>query len=127
MDGRVDRRGSRREHRPRGLRVVRRQFTFLLAEGCPNCPLGHNMQLRYTRFQVPRGARADAESGRDLVIIKLAQELRATYQIRLLAFRAKTSAMRLMLYVAKSCRIHPTLATLIHETDGSVRVIRREQ
>ena len=46
------------------------------------------MDSRYTRHQIPRGARADAETNDRIVLVKNVPLLRATYQIRLLAFRA---------------------------------------
>ncbi|WP_426732695.1 hypothetical protein [Myxococcus faecalis] len=49
--------------------------------------------------------------------------LRATYQIRLLAFRAVEIRKRLVLVVPKHCKFHSSLKTLIRTTG---RTIQRE-
>ena len=48
-----------------------------------------NGGYRYTRHQVPRGAKADAERDGALFLLKNVSSLRLTYQIRLLTFLAK--------------------------------------
>jgi hypothetical protein len=82
------------------------------------------MDFRYTRHQVPRGARADAESGNALYLIKSVTSLRLTYQIRLLAFRAMESKMVLIIKVPKHCDIHPSLRAYLKEFPKLVRMER---
>ncbi|WP_408891318.1 hypothetical protein ACJ2CR_16940 [Myxococcus faecalis] len=81
------------------------------------------MTLKYTRHQVPRGTRPDAETNDKLYLIKSVSILRATYQIRLLAFRAVEIRKRLVLVVPKHCKFHSSLKTLIRTTG---RTIQRE-
>jgi len=80
------------------------------------------MRFRYTRHQVARGSRADAETFDTLFLIKNVSVIRATYQIRLLAFNATQSRKRLVIKVPKHCRIHPTLRELIAQLPKTVRV-----
>ena len=79
---------------------------------------------RMTSFQVARGARADAEQFNRMYLIKNVSRLRATYQIRLLAFRAVTSGLKLVLRVPERCMIDPTLAELIRATNAIISVER---
>lgn len=81
------------------------------------------MQLRYTPHQVPRGARADAEKGNKIYLIKKVRSLRATYQVRLLALRARQEGRVLVLMVPKGCTYHPSLKLLVHQFRD---VFRRE-
>ena len=71
-----------------------------------------DMVFRYTKHQVARGAIADAESGDTLYLLKNVSELRATYQIRLLAFRAVKEGKRLVIRLPSSARIYPSLREL---------------
>lgn len=82
------------------------------------------MRLRYTRHQIRRGARADAETFDTLFLIKNVSVIRATYQIRLLAFNATESGKRLVIKVPKHCRVHPTLRELITQLPKTLRVER---
>ena len=77
--------------------------------------------LRYTKHQVPRGARPDAETLDQIVLIKNVSTLRATYQIRLLAFKAYESGKKLVLTVPKNCRIHETLRSLAETLPKNMR------
>jgi hypothetical protein len=54
-------------------------------------------------------------------LIKNVSVLRATYQIRLLAFKAVESRKTLTLNVPKSCRFHPSLEDLIEVTGKAIR------
>jgi len=73
-----------------------------------------------TRHQVPRGTRADAEKFNRLYLIKMVHTLRATYQIRLLTFRAVSEGLQLVLAVPKVCKFHPSLLDLIEETGNTI-------
>jgi hypothetical protein len=79
------------------------------------------MEWKYTRHQVPRGARPDAETSNRIYLIKNVMMLRATYQVRLLAFKAMSSQKQLILKVPPSCRFHPSLKGLIKTTGKTVK------
>jgi len=61
------------------------------------------VELRYTKHQVARGARPDAVDGDTWFLLKFVSRLRLTYQIRLLAFGAEQSGVRLVIRVPKGC------------------------
>jgi hypothetical protein len=73
-----------------------------------------------TRHQVPRSARADAEKFNRMYLIKSVTTLRATYQIRLLAYRAVTQGLKLVIRVPSTCRFDPSLLDLIEETGKAI-------
>jgi len=80
------------------------------------------MQFRYTRHQVPCGARADAETFDKIILIKNVSTIRATYQIRLLAFKAVETRKRLVITIPKHCQLDNTLRDLMKELPKTVRV-----
>jgi hypothetical protein len=82
------------------------------------------MELKFTRHQVPRGSRPDAETSDSIYLIKNVTVLRATYQIRLLAFKALESHKKLFLKVPLTCKFHSTLKSLIKTTG---KIIKREE
>jgi hypothetical protein len=73
-----------------------------------------------TKHQVPRSARADAEQFNRLYVIKKVTTLRATYQMRLLAFRAKSEGLKLVLKVPSGCKFDHTLSELIRKTGKTI-------
>jgi hypothetical protein len=77
-----------------------------------------------TRHQTPRSARADAEKLNRLYLIKNVSTLRATYQIRLLTFRAVSEGLKLIIRVPRGCRFESSLLKLIRDT-GTV-VLRED-
>jgi hypothetical protein len=79
------------------------------------------MELKYTRHQVPRGSRPDAETIDKIYLIKNVSMLRGTYQIRLLVFKAVKSHKTLMLKVPQSCRFHASLKELIKMTGKTIK------
>lgn len=79
------------------------------------------MELKYTRNQIPRGSRPDAETIDKLYLIKNVSMLRATYQIRLLAFKAVQSHKKLVLKVPKTCQFHASLKDLIKMTRSTIK------
>lgn len=83
-----------------------------------------DIPYRFTRHQVPRAARADAERQDALILIKNASSLRLTYQIRVLASRASESRKKLVISVPAGCRIHRTLRDFQKEHP---RIIRFEK
>jgi hypothetical protein len=82
------------------------------------------MNWRYTPHQVPRAARVDAESFDKLLLIKNVSMLRATYQIRLLLFRAIEGRKKLVIVVPKHCSIHRSLRELTHDYSENLRIER---
>lgn len=80
------------------------------------------MRFRYTQHQVARGARADAEVGSTLYLLKKVSILHATYQVRLLAFRAQQEGKRLVIRVPSHFKAGPSLRALIKELKKTVRI-----
>lgn len=80
------------------------------------------MEYRYTKQQVARGARADAERNDAYFLFKNVTALRLTYQIRLLAFRARESRRKLIIRVPSGCEIHPPLRSFQREHSETVRI-----
>jgi hypothetical protein len=79
------------------------------------------MEFKYTRHQVPRGSRPDAETIDKIYLIKNVSLLRATYQIRLLAFKAVESRKKLILKVPPTCQCHVSLEALIKMTGKTIK------
>lgn len=82
------------------------------------------MEFRHTKHQVARGTRPDAETYDKLLLIKRVSELRATYQIRLLTYRAVHEGKKLVVEVPKQCRIHSSLRELTKQYTKSVTIVR---
>lgn len=80
------------------------------------------MEVKTTRHQVARSAMPDAESFNRMYLIKHVLRLRATYQIRLLAFRAVEKKMQLILRVPEACVFDDSLSDLIKKCGN--RVVR---
>lgn len=83
------------------------------------------MDFELTKRQVARGARPDAETHDKIHILKSALELRATYQIRLLLYRALQEGKKLTLNVKKDCNFHDDLKSLVKEHRPNIEVVRR--
>jgi hypothetical protein len=79
------------------------------------------MEIKYTTHQVPRGSRPDAETIDKIYLIKNVAMLRATYQIRLLVFKAVECHKKLILKVPQSCQFHASLKRLIKMTEGTIK------
>ena len=82
------------------------------------------MVFRYTGHQVPRGARPDAETYDKLYLIKNVSELRATYQVRLLAYRAQQEGKKLVIRLPKGAKQHSSLRMLRRECGNRIKVER---
>ena len=76
--------------------------------------------VQYTRHQVPRGSLPDAETNDKIYLIKKVSTLRATYQVRLLAFKATQTRKKLILAVPRSCQFHQSLKALIKLTGKTI-------
>lgn len=81
-----------------------------------------SMNYRYTKQQVARGARADAERNDAFFLLKNVSTLRLTYQIRLLTFRAIESGRKFIIRVPDRCKLHPTLRDFQKEHSKVVRI-----
>ena len=79
------------------------------------------METEPTPSPRPRGARADAETSDTFYLIKNVPALRATYQIRLLAWQAAESGKKLVLMVPPGCRFDTALAGLIGAMGGQIQ------
>jgi hypothetical protein len=77
---------------------------------------------RPTRHQVPRGTRADSVDHRYYYVIKNVPRLRATYQIRLLAYRASQHGKKLVISVPKTCVPSPSLVAFIKANSKLVKL-----
>jgi hypothetical protein len=84
------------------------------------------MKFKQTRHQVPRGTRADAEKGETLYLLKKVPTLHATYQVRLLAFRAQKEGKRLVIRAPKVFEPAPSLKRLMVENPHLIRIERGE-
>jgi hypothetical protein len=82
------------------------------------------MEFRQTKHQVARGTRADGETFDRMVLVKRTSELRATYQIRLLTYRAVQEGKKVIIEVPKACRIHSSLLGLAREYRKSLTIVR---
>ena len=60
------------------------------------------MKHRYTKHQVARGTLPDAENRTTLFLLKNVSQLRLTYQIRLLTFRAIDTQRKLAIHLPKT-------------------------
>jgi hypothetical protein len=79
------------------------------------------LEARTTRYQVARSAMPDAESFNRMYLIKNVSRLRATYQIRLLAFRAVDKGMQLVLRVPNACIFDDSLNELMKKCGKAVK------
>jgi hypothetical protein len=61
----------------------------------------------------PRGTRPDAETAEKIYLIKRVPTLRATYQVRLLLFRAAQQGKKLVLRVPATCQFDDALRELL--------------
>lgn len=70
----------------------------------------------------PRGARPDAVDGSWVYLIKNVRIMRATYQVRLLAYMAAQSGRNLWIDLPADCVIHESLAQFIQRNPGLIHV-----
>lgn len=82
------------------------------------------MDFKMTKQQVARGTRPDGENFDKFAVIKRASELRATYQIRLLIYRAVHENKKFIIDVPKDCKIHDPLKRLAKEYARNVSIVR---
>lgn len=82
------------------------------------------MDFRHTKHQVARSTRPDAETFGKFLLIKRASELHATYQIRLLTYRAVQEARKLVIEVPKLCKVHRDLRELTTQYTNNIIIVR---
>jgi len=80
------------------------------------------MNYRQTKHQVARGAFPDAQGDNRIYLFKNVQTLRATYQVRLLAYMAAEAGKKLIINVPAHFRPHPSLSKLVKEFAGIIRI-----
>jgi hypothetical protein len=88
---------------------------------------GDAVKLRYTRHQLPRGSRPDAEVDGKLYLLKKVPVLHATYQVRLLAFRAAQERKQLVIRGPLALKAGPSLRNLMVELRGVIRLERTDR
>jgi hypothetical protein len=86
-----------------------------------------SLQYRYTKHQVARGTKADAERHDAYFLFKNVSSLRLTYQIRLLTYRALETKRKLIIRIPANCRIHTTLRDFQKEHSRYVRIERVDE
>lgn len=79
---------------------------------------------KYTRHQVPRGTRADAQQGNAYYLFKAVSVMHATYQVRLLAYLAWKEKKKLIIQVPQRCRKSETLERFMKDHPNLVRFER---
>jgi hypothetical protein len=79
---------------------------------------------RFTRHQVPRGTLPDAETHNRIYLIKNVSLLHATYQVRLLLYKAEQTGKKLVLRIPKACKLGRDLTELRREHAKSVVIER---
>jgi hypothetical protein len=82
------------------------------------------MDYRYTRHQVARGSRPDAETHDKLFLIKRVSEMRATYQVRLLTYLASQTGRKLIIELPKGAKLHRSLRALRKECPSILKIVR---
>ena len=80
--------------------------------------------MKESTGNIPRGSRPDAETAGEVILIKRLSEMRATYQVRLLAFLAGERGKPLVIEVPQQCRIHESLRELMDQLPGVIKIRR---
>lgn len=84
------------------------------------------VKLVHTRHQVPRGTMPDAIANNRMYLVKYVSTLRATYQIRLLAFRAVSEGTKLIIIVPPHCKLQKDLVALRKMIPRHLQIERKE-
>lgn len=72
----------------------------------------------------PRGSLPDAEDASRLFLFKKVSGLRATYQVRLLAYLAESRGKVLVIRIPKDARVCPSLELLSRRLPEAIRIER---
>ncbi|RYJ38032.1 hypothetical protein NU08_2935 [Flavobacterium anhuiense] len=78
------------------------------------------IKYKYTKYQVARTAKADAFSNNKWYLIKCCDELRATYQIKILLSNAISKKGKLIVKVKKECLLKNDLKQLMKENKSKI-------
>jgi len=81
-----------------------------------------SMDFRYTKHQVARGSKPDAERQDAVFLLKNVSQLRLTYQIRLLTFNAQESGRRLIIRIPSRCKLLPSLTDFQKKNNKFIRI-----
>jgi hypothetical protein len=82
------------------------------------------MEFFYTKHQTPRGAKADAEVGDKVYLIKSASQLRLTYQIRMLTYMVQTQNKKLIIQLPRATKVHNSLKEFVRSMNELVKIER---
>lgn len=82
------------------------------------------MEFKYTKHQTVRGTRPDDESFDKIFLIKNLSELRATYQVRMLAYMAFKKGKKLVIQLPKGAKLHSSLKELKKNSPSVIKVER---
>lgn len=82
------------------------------------------MEFKTTKHQVARSTRPDAETYDKIHLFKNTLMLRATYQVRLLLFKAVMEGRKFIINVKKECIIHDDLKDLVKKNRDSIKIVR---
>ncbi|QYG08028.1 hypothetical protein [Janthinobacterium sp. PAMC25594] len=82
------------------------------------------MDFFYTKHQAVRGAKADAEVGDKVYLIKNVSQLRLTYQIKMLAYMAYERKLKLIIQLPKTAKIHDSLRNFVNGANGLIKIER---
>lgn len=80
------------------------------------------MIFKQTKHQIARGALPDAEVNGVMYLLKKVTTLRATYQVRLLAFRAQNEGTRMVIRVPSNFVTHHSLRAFMKENPQLIRI-----
>lgn len=83
-----------------------------------------NLEYKYTKHQTARGTRPDFEKYDTFYLVKNVSELRATYQIRLLAYRGSIERKKLVILLPKAAKLHLSLRALRREYGSLIKIER---
>ena len=83
------------------------------------------MEFSYTKHQTPRGAKADAEVGDKVYLIKNVSQLRLTYQIKMLTYMVRTRNKKLIIQLPKAAKVHESLKVFVRSMNGLIKIERK--
>ena len=82
------------------------------------------MEFSYTKHQTARSAKADAEVGDKVYLIKSVSKLRLTYQIKMLTYMAQTREKKFIIRLPKEAKIHASLNDFVRDMNGLIKIER---
>lgn len=80
--------------------------------------------FRYTKHQVARGSRPDAVVNGKMYLIKNVSEMRLTYQIRLLTYRAYRQQGKLILRLPQQAQVAESLKRFVSSNKKLISIER---